>query len=429
MVMVSTISVIKERLNLTVRQFVKMFANCVVSQNKVNRISQGVSRFRELVVNTLVRRMVEYKVNNNSLLCNVDEKTDMQGVANKISEFIKQQKVSGKDFEYLYSKSAHHPTLYSSVYACMTLSMIGRLNDQTANQKLQWIRYFDSFQSDDGLFYDPVVQNEIYADTDWWGARHLALHMISAYTALGGKPKYKFRFLEQYYDPSSIAVWLDAFDWKSSIGLTSDIDNKIMNIGCLLQFQRDTWGDAKAGGAVCYLQHYIKERINPATGMWGDWDVDDPSQLSRMVQFAYHLFPLFFYDKQKLEHSDRIVDYVLKTQNSYGGFGVQANSSACEDIDSIDILCRLASDVPEREKEIVIALQRAWKWVLCNQVEDGGFVFRLYEPFYYGHSEMMSKANDGSMFGTWFRTLSLAYLSRYFSVSAFSINYAPGLEN
>jgi hypothetical protein len=60
-------------------------------------------------------------------------------------------------------------------------------------------------------------------------------------------------------------------------------------------------------------------------------------------------------------------------------------SIACENIDSIDILCRLAATVPDRRAEIDEALRKAVSWVLCNQVDDGGFVFRLYEPFTYGH--------------------------------------------
>ncbi|MEB3147575.1 MAG: hypothetical protein VKL60_00955 [Sphaerospermopsis sp.] len=119
----------------------------------------------------------------------------------------------------------------------------------------------------------------------------------------------------------------------------------------------------------------------------------------------------------------------MSTQNKFGGFGVKLNSSACEDIDSIDLLCRLAHLVPSRKQEIDSSLKLAFRWVLCNQVADGGFVFRLHEPFVYGHEQMTSQSNKGSMFATWFRILSLAYLARYFESSPFYINYAPGLEN
>jgi hypothetical protein len=313
----------------------------------------------------------------------------------------------------------------------MTLSLLGDLENLPREMKYDWCKYFDSFQSaDDGLFYDPLLDSTLYRTSDWWGARHLALHMISAYTDLGGKPKYPFIFLQDYYNVEYISQWLDDFDWLGTVGLHDDIDNKIMNIGCLLQYQRDTWTDKKAGLAVVYLQNYLAERINPETGMWGyGYDMEDPHQRSRAVQFAYHLYPIFFYDKITIPNLRRAIPYVLKTQNSLGGFGVSLNSSACEDIDSIDILVRSSYLFPEYKSKIDEALRKAFKWVLCNQVEDGGFVFRLEEKFVYGHKEMTSEINCGALFPTWFRCLSLAYLARYFNLDGFKINFAPGLEN
>ena len=334
-------------------------------------------------------------------------------------------------YRYKYSVSCTQPTLYASAYVCMTFSLLGRLKKLSQEDKQIWINYFNSFQSEkDGLFYDPILDSDFYRNSDWWGARHLALHMISAYTDLGGKPKYPFFFLKVYYELTYIESWLNSFNWQSAIGMTSDIDNKIMNIGCLLQYQRDTWNDAQASKAVSFLQDYLLMRINPETGMWGYYNVKNPHQLSRMVQFAYHLFLLFFYDKIPIEYPDKIIKYVLGTQNKVGGFGVQLNSSACEDIDSIDLLCRLSPLVVEQNKqEIDKALRKAFKWVLCNQVKDGGFVFRLDQSFVYGHQQTSSIKNNGAMLPVWFRTLSLAYLTHYLKIeNNFVLNPCPGYE-
>lgn len=426
---ISEFSVINNFCTFSLTLLRKIVSNYLFLKLIIYKIVYLYSHFISLYLNKRIKSKISLSITKFKYSDMMHMEAILQNGAINTYNFIEKRRVPGKIYEYFYSTSSYKPTLYSSAYACMTISLLGKLNTMTEVKKKKWIDYFDSFQREDGLFYDPVVINEIYADTDWWGARHLALHMISAYTVLGGKPRYPFRFLEQYYDQNHISIWLNSFEWHLSIGSTNDIDNKIMNIGCLLQYQRDAWGDSGAGNAVRYLQQYLRERINPETGMWGRWNVNDQHQRSRMVQFAYHLFPIFFFDKLKLEHSDLIVDLVLKTQNNYGGFGVQANSSACEDIDSIDILCRLAPDVPERKEEIDATLHRALKWVLCNQVKDGGFVFRLYEPFTYGHSEMMSKADEGSMFATWFRQLSIVYLSRYFSTcKSFQINSCPGYE-
>ncbi|MDJ0703958.1 MAG: hypothetical protein QNJ46_11815 [Leptolyngbyaceae cyanobacterium MO_188.B28] len=348
----------------------------------------------------------------------------------KVLRFITSMQVDQSGIKYRYSASCGQTTLYASVYACMTLSLIGDFKKISSNIRKEWSDYFNSFQkAEDGLFYDSMVDNEIYDQSDWWGARHLALHMISAYTDLDTKPAFPFRFLEKYYNLDKLEKWLSSYDWNQAFSNTNDIDNKLMNIGCLLQYQRDSWKDKDAENVVIFLQKYLLEKINPNTGMWGIYDIADPYQRSRMVQFAYHLYPLFFYDRIDIPHRERIVQNVLATQNSLGGFGVKSNSSACEDIDSIDILIRLAPLVPTYQSQIDSALHKAFRWIMCNQVDDGGFVFRLEEQMIYGHKEMSSNNNCGAMFPTWFRCLSLAYMAKYFNISGFKVNSAPGLEN
>ena len=422
-------SATKYLLKWTVRRLIIMSARRILSRNQIYRIRQGFSRCRDLIANRSFAHRIIPKLNEIIASYIADGEALFQETANKLYGFIKKRKVAGRDFEYTYSENSNQPTLYSSTYACMTLSLLGRLNDLTTSQKLRWIDYFDSFQNDgDGLFYDPVVDSALFRTADWWGARHLALHMISAYTDLGGKPRYPFRFLNEYYDHGRIKTWLDGFDWSGDITCADDIDNKIMNISCLLQYQRDTWKDAQAGSAVTYLQKYLIDMINPATRMWGRFDVQNPDQRSRMVQFAYHLFSLFFYDNIEIKYPDKVVKIVLATQNKLGGFGVKLNSSACEDIDAIDILIRLSPLAPGSKVKIDAALRKALSWILCNQVDDGGFVFKLYESTTYGHEEMASEKNRGAMFPTWFRTLSLAYLARHFSIRGFQIMPTPGLE-
>jgi hypothetical protein len=211
--------------------------------------------------------------------------------------------------------------------------------------------------------------------------------------------------------------------------MNNDFDNKLMNIGCLLQYQRDVWNDERAGAAVTFIQQFLIQKINPQTGIWGDSIIDNPVQRSRKVQFAYHLFPLFFYDKKLNFDFKKITKVTLQTQNKFGGFGVAVNSSACDDIDSVDILVRVFNFEKNCESEINEALKKGLKWILLNQMNDGGFVFRLNENFTYGHQQLSSIKNEGAIFPTWFRTLSLAYLCRFLNIpSDFKIVKCPGYE-
>ncbi len=348
----------------------------------------------------------------------------------KTLSFVKSMKLGTSGFEYKYSKSCEIPNIYSSAYACMILSMFGEIEKLTTDDRRRWAQYFDGYQSGkDGLFYDESLRNEIYDDTDWWGAKHLVLHLVNVYIALGCRPKHPFYFLEKYYDEVYLKRWLDEQDWRGKIGLTTDIDNRVMNIATALHYQRDFWGDERAAGAIRFMQGYLLDKINPQTGMWGYFNADDKGEMSRMVQFAYHLFPLYFYDSIEIGNKEKIIDCTLRTQNMYGGFGVQLNSSACEDIDSIDILIRLSKLSSYRNKEIKLALGRAFVWVLANQNDDGGYVFRRNEPMFYGHGQMNSGKNESAMFPTWFRTLTVAYLSNYFGTASFKITKAPGFLN
>ena len=342
--------------------------------------------------------------------------------------FVNSMRVGVSDYEYKYAVNCKSPNIYSSAYACMIFSIFGKIDELTTDEKNEWAQYFNGFQnSKDGLFYDESLKNEIYNDSDWWGARHLVPHLIPAYIALGTKPKYPFYFLEKYYDINTLTLWLDEQNWNGKVGYTDDIDNKIMNIVVALQYQRDFWQDQKAGKAVSFIQTYLLSKINPNTGMWGYFNIDDKNELSRMVQFAYHLFPIYFYDSIDIGNKEKIIDLTLKTQNNiYGGFGVQTNSSACEDIDSIDILIRFSELLPYKKLEIKAALKKAFIWVMANQNDDGGYVFRRNEAMYYGHEQMNSGKNESAMFPTWFRTLTIAYLSNYLFESQFKLVKSPG---
>jgi glycosyltransferase involved in cell wall biosynthesis len=348
----------------------------------------------------------------------------------KSVNFVRSMKAGTDTGLFRYAPSRLKSHIYASAYACMILSLYGELEGFTASDRRRWADYFDSFQSeDDGLFYDEVLRNELYDNTDWWGARHFALHVIPTYTALGCKPKYPFKFVLTYYDTQQLRNLLDSVDWESAIPHSNDIDNKIMNIGSALQYSRDFNTDGRASAAVSFLLGYLKEKINPSTGLWGRYDLNDPNEVSRMVQFGYHLLSLYFYDGCQVDSPEKIIDFALETQNSVGGFGVQLNSSACEDIDSVDLLIKLSGISGHRRAEVEQALHRALYWIVSNMNRDGGFVFRRNEPFHYGHNEMSSGTNESSLFATWFRTLAIANIvNKLAGCDLYTINHSPGLE-
>lgn len=330
---------------------------------------------------------------------------------------------------YRFAGSCRTPNLYTAAYACMTLSLLGVADELPPGTRRAWANHFDSFQSaEDGLFYDPRIDGDAFRGGDSWGAGHLALHVIVAYEGLGAAPPHPFRFLERYYDDGEDS-WCRGRGGELLGTPDEAVDNRVMNVGCLAQYARDRQGDRRAGAWLAGLKERLAKRAEPGTGLWGRVPPGDRAAASRAAQFAYHLLALQLYDGDPLDRLEEKIDLVLETQSEIGGYGAPLNSSACEDIDSVFLLVKLAERSPYRREEIRTSLKRALPWILSNANPDGGFVFRQGEAFSYGHPEMTAGPDESSLFATWFRTLSLAYLVRHLGLpNGYVIRRVPGLE-
>ena len=320
----------------------------------------------------------------------------------------------GKGGKFLYTKRSPMPILYASTYAALFRHLTGDIDALTEDERRDWCDYINGFQCPDGLYRDPVLQCEIAETEDWWGWRHLSAHVVGALTTLGGKPRYPFAFLNPLYEPGQASRWIAALPWAEKPDYVS---NTVMNYGVLLQYERDFNSNPAAASALAEIFAHLDGTQNPTTGLWNNRLLRTPGGLSVAVQSAYHLWNLYFYELRPLRHIERAIDSCLATQNRLGGYGVALNSSACEDVDSIDPLCRFYYLTDHRRDDIRHSLERALRWVLVNQLHDGGFVFRRFERFAYGHELMTTSPEQSHLFGTWFRTLSIAYLGQVLNLS------------
>ena len=163
---------------------------------------------------------------------------------------------------------------------------------------------------------------------------------------------------------------------------------------------------------------WLDEHHNPSNGSWGEFE-DNERGRSLAVQTGYHMWVMYLYDQRTPPSLHAAIDACLATQTEFGGFGFRANTSACEDIDSIYPLASFTQLTSYRHREVVDALAKSWTWVLANQVGDGGFVFTIGERFVYGNCPAFASGRDaGALFPTWFRLLSLACILK--SVPAIS---------
>jgi hypothetical protein len=352
------------------------------------------------------RIMLSYKLNKR--LKDLDN-IKIEHIRKNTLRYVESMRIRSDNYgKYLYSYSQKEPVLYASVYAALTRHLYGDLEAISNNERKEWISYIKSHQANDGLFKDQLLNNKMAPKCDWWGWRHLTLHVIMALTALDATVEKKFTFLEPFKNQEYAIKWLEDRDWLKD---PANVSNEIQNYVTILQYARDFQDVAWAGDSIQTIQNWLDEKQDLGSGLWGN-RFDDSYKLSNGVQTGYHLWLLYFYEKRKINYVNNIVDSILNTQSNLGGFGVPPNSSACEDIDSIDPLVRLYFQTDHRHAEVRKALERALPWVLVNMNKDGGFVFRRFQGFEYGHQRMYSRSDESAMFPTWFRTLSLAYLSK-----------------
>ena len=300
-----------------------------------------------------------------------------------------------------HSHSTSKPVLYSTI-ACLLLKHLYGYKDDKTQEELELIL---KSQSDDGLFRDPVISCKEAEIEDWWGWRHLTLHALMTLALYDIPAQKEIRYLDWFANKNYFRKYLESRDWGKRVAWTS---NELQNIGVMLQYARDYQGSQVAGELMEMLYKAIGEHQDPYTGLYGH-QFDTPEDLSLGVQAGYHFWLLYFYDNRPINHVERIIDSVLKTQNIFGGYGVKWNSSACEDIDSIDPLVRFSRLTDYRHEDVQASLSRALPAILQNLNGDGGWVFRRNEALKIVHPQMSSAANESNMFYTWFRTLGMAF--------------------
>lgn len=332
-------------------------------------------------------------------------------------------------FQHAFATGIAQPTLYGSVYAFMLTSMLDRFADRA--QIDAWIDVFDGFQTKDGLFRDPVLAGEAFEHRggwgEGWGVRHLGAHLLIAYARAGRRPPRSFAFLEPFYAEGAMDRWLEGFHFRDTLWSQS---NPVMNLYSFLQFARDHMADARAGTAVTQIADWLRARQNPATGMWHDRPLTTRAEANDAIRAAYHYYPLFEYDRDPLPFQAQTIDAILPTQNAWGAFEEEDRpAGACEDIDALDPLLRFARRTGHRTDAVRIAAERAMVWLLACQY-DGGSASLPENGCHYGnHPLTTSGPGQANLFGTWFRTLTLAYVAQYLGLpQGFVLGHYPGYE-
>lgn len=342
-------------------------------------------------------------------------------------------KTPGLYGRYRYCSSQNDALLYASVFAALTRSMYGDLNSLTLKEKNEWVNYIMSYQEDDGIFRDLIIDCKLSRTAMWWGELHLTYLTLMALSCLEAEPVQNIPSIKLFKNYSLIKKWFLALKITKRPSLDINAHAPWIYV-MLLQYARDLLNLKWVNKAIHEVIKLLNSEIDPETGLWGTKDKAYKAfYINEGVKIGYHFWIFYFYDNLPIPHAKKVIDNLLSTQNPLGGFDISLNSSACDDIDTIDPLCRMLLKYNYRKEEIVRALELSVPWVLANRNLDGGFVFKRDEAFQYGHVKMLSKRNESNMFATWFRSLSLAYIGKtlpnhFLSVQKWHLPKIPGAQ-
>jgi hypothetical protein len=327
---------------------------------------------------------------------------------------------------YKFSPESTVGDLYSTTYALLLYSLfdVKLENSEISN----YIEYYDSLQSPDGLYRDSVLETKRSENGDHWGWRHLLPHIIIALDYLGARPKYKFSFIEALLDDRNVIDWLEQLDWSGEYLNTS---NLVFNIGVALQYSRDHLGDTAAGIKLVDMKIWLKDKILSRENIkkWYSTAEGRQDDIYKIVKTVYHILPIYYYDNElNKEEFNKILEYAIMTQNSIGGYGPLLFSDSCEDIDSVYTIAALTMDYDNKS---IISLKKHLKYIFINwDHKNGGFMFRRNERFQYGDSKILvSSKNQSNMFATWFRMLDICYANDFLK-TGYNIKFSkvPGYQ-
>lgn len=321
----------------------------------------------------------------------------------RVVEFI-HARHTGVPGEYAYSVTGS-PNLYSSCYALMTLHYLGAL-PESADARRQWAEYILGWQAPEtGIFMGPEL-----LEPPLPGAKHdfdhLAMHLtttvLPCLDILGAQPRHPLTFAHRFLDAATLADWLHARDW-SDAWLEG---NNLLFVLQLLIHLRDDEKQPEAGARVEQFFDWLDAQVDPATGLWGT-----NGCTSNFVAMCggYHQLLAYYYEARPVNSPERLVDVTLALQHADGGFHPRGGGGACEDVDAVDILVNLYKLHDYRRAEIRVALRKTVRSIFLKHMPDGGFVYRLGEPFsHMGMAATRTPANQSNMFATWFRLHTLA---------------------
>lgn len=288
----------------------------------------------------------------------------------------------------------------------LCLKLIGGL-DLSPDEQAYLRVFIDSYQQPDGFYClpsmrdDTVYKKENLTETWEYIHFHVTNYALGALESLGAK-SYKLAFLKPYLEEDFLGAWLARRDlrdpWLEG--------NNVVNLACFLFMYREQVPAerAQADALINDIMRWHMLHQEPATGFWGVGQTLSAEAHLHAMAGAAHNFHLYFKLGVPVPHEEQIIDYCLD-------LGPQT-SSACLDVDAVDILANLTRQTGYRRTHALNWLEAKLTALLALQNADGGFPdvasgVRRFDGWPGGYSEPQGLSNG---FATWFRWIAVAMI-------------------
>lgn len=307
----------------------------------------------------------------------------------------------------VYTNSAYNKTLKNgdmylpaTYNATNCLKLLGAYDNLTKIESSEIAAFINGYQRPDGFYRMPSMKlDDLYYESFEYDNFHISNYSIAALEAVEKQPVFSFNFLKNYNSTIKLDQWLGLRDMKNPWAE----GNYVVNLASFYIKMIEKGGKRtvkKYRKLIDNLFHW-HESMQNSSGYWCDeTDVDPVSAMAG----ASHNFHLYFYYNKPVPKYKNIIDHCLTLPDN-------SVSSACLDIDVVDILCNL-SRYDYRTNDIYHFLERKLNALLTWQNEDGGFSdvdsgIRVFD----GWQVYKEPQGQSNCFATWFRSASIGMIS------------------
>jgi hypothetical protein len=352
------------------------------------------------------------------------------------SDWVLSMRNPANPYQFKFAPSVDSYTLLSSCFAALSLQLTGDLQKQPTTERDGWAEYIQSHQQlNTGMFVDPMLKRK-----DLRSQSHSLTYMtwqstffaVAALDALDTKPMHPLSFVQDIQNKHSADSWMQKQQWNNP-WLASNMVMFLLSLS--ISRTQDDLDPAGVSYAHAMLD-WLDEHQDPETGYWNPRGT---ASLRNAMAGAFHFYFFYYYLGRPIKYVNRIIDSTLSLQAEDGLFGKKLGGGACIDLDAIDILVKLSLLTDYRSSEIYEALQKAFVALWVNQNSDGSFCeakrplpakkwqrkcaerlkldILLDRPWgesitsQAGWRKMQYNIQEGDLWSTWFRTLSLALIS------------------